>query len=82
MTKLKNRIMNDKAFFTEIFTKAPADEALALVRQSYPEALYYDEAQQRITFSAPTDGWFRWLDYAGGALQYTCVYVPSKEEDE
>lgn len=82
MNKLKTRIQQDKAFFTEIFTKAPADEALALVRENYPEALHFDAARQRITFSAPTDGWFRWLDYAGGALKYTAIYVPGKEDDE
>lgn len=82
MNRLKTRIQHDKAFFTEIFTKAPADKALALVRENYPEALYFDAARQRITFSAPADGWFRWLDYAGGALKYTAIYVPSKEDDE
>lgn len=82
MNKLKTRIQQDKAFFTEIFTTAPADEALARVRENYPEALHFDAARQRITFSAPTDGWFRWLDYAGGALKYTAIYVPSKEDDE
>lgn len=82
MTRLKDRIKNDKAFFTEIFTKTPADEALARIKQNYPEALYYDAARRRITFSAPTDGWFRWLDYAGGELKYTAIYMPSKEDDE
>ena len=55
---------------------------LARVRENYPEALHFDAARQRITFSAPTDGWFRWLDYAGGALKYTAIYVPGKEDDE
>lgn len=82
MNRLKTRIQQDKNFFAEIFTMTPKDEVLARVQESYPEALYYDSAQQRITFSSPTNGWFRWLDFAGGTLKYTCVYVPGKEGDE
>ena len=82
MNRLKTRIQKDKAFFRRIFAEVSSRKVLEQVREKYPEALYYDEARQRITFSAPTDGWFRWLDYAGGALKYTAVFVPGKEDDE